>query len=319
MSKVFIEMSFDNIYAFATCKLKFQSNSPFSVAFSKNIQITQLFKGLVKESCYIESIDDKGLHLIEITTLGLINETPISCGDNSSTVESYGMQYFPFISSKVKLDFKVHCAKVGAISISFPDKYRVIWFRQKLDINDKTLTMSHSQGEKESVYVFLPQETENVTASNSEQSVIVENIIGEIPVRMGGKEFLRIVTFPSLYFCISLIVVAVLALQDKPNLTFGAIAAAWLLMLRHFNNANAPQLNTVLRDIYYLLGGLLLIWAICWEKFELKSVAGIPIIFLLYWGLKTINGQFSREGVLPVLVEKFLYRLRRRNEKKNKS
>lgn len=312
-------MSFDNIYSFATCKLKFQSNSLFSVFFPKTIQITQLFKGVVKESCHVESVDDKGLRLIEIIALGFINEIPIGCGDNISTVESYGMQYFPFLSSKVQLNFKVHHAEVGAISISFPDKYRVIWFRQKLDINDKTLTMSHSQGEKESVYVFIPQESENIAASKPERSEIVENINGNIPVRMGGKEYLRIVTFPSLYFCISLIVVAILALQDKPNLTFGAVAAAWVLMLRHFNSANAPQLNTVLRDIYFLLGGLLLLWAICWEKFELKAIAGIPIILLLYWGLKTINVQFSREGVLPVFVENFFYKLRRKNENKNKS
>ena len=178
--------------------------------------------------------------------------------------------------------------------------------------------MTHSQGEKESVYVFTPKAEVANISENTGKSEIVDEINGNIPVRLGGKEYLRIVTFPSMYFGMSLIAISLLALQDKPNLTFGAVAAAWVLMLRHFNAANSPQLNTVLRDIYFILGGALLLWAISWEKFEVKALFCGCFVFILYWGLRRINAKFSREGVLPAVVENFLYKLRKKHENKNK-
>lgn len=268
MSTVYIEMSFDGIYSFAVCKLKLHSSTAFSLVLPEFIKISQLAKGLPKNNLEVLAAEDKGVFLIELSAIGFINEVPIRCGDNSSDVESYGMQYFPFVSSAVNIDFKITGLNVGAISINFPDKYRVIWFRQNLEINCKKLELSHSQGEKDSVYVFTPMKKQAESIIDQNGKDIVEVVKGKIPVRMGGKEYLRIVTFPSLYFCISLIVVSILALQDKPNLTYGAVAAGWVLMLRHFNAANAPQLNTILKDIYFILGIVLLIWAICWEKYS---------------------------------------------------
>lgn len=318
MSVAFIEMSFDNIYSFATCKVRFYSNFPFSVSFPSDTKLVGIECGIIKDLTTIKSVADKNIDAVKITVLGLMAEVPIECADGTGTVESYGMQYFPFLSALIKLNFNVYGATVGAVSVILPDKYRVIWFRQQLTVNDQTLCMTHSQGEKESAYVFT-RDVNGVNTVSEDESEVIEIVNGTVPVRLGGKEYLRVVTFPSLYFGVSLIAVSLLALQNKPNLTFGAVAAFWILMLRHFNAANAPQLNTVLRDIYFLFGGILLTWAIFWEKFELKASIGIAVVLILYWGLRRINRRFAREGVLPTLVEKILYQLRRKNESKNKT
>ena len=316
MALLFIEVIFDNIYSFATAKLRLHSNSPFTITIPSTLKVVGLEAGIVEADKCIRSSTDKGMEVIKFTVLGLVSEVPLSCADGLGSVEAYGMQYFPFLSATVKLDFCVQGCKVGAVSLSFPDMYRVIWFRQQLFINSQALNMTHSQGEKESIYVFTPSNNEPVDTASSVAD-IEEKINGTIPVRLGGKEYLRVATFPMLYFGVSLLAVALLAMQDKPNITFGAVAAFWVLMLRNFNAANAPQLNTVLRDMYFLLGGLLLVWAGAWELFEVKAVVGLLPVAFVYYVLRMINKKFSKEGVLPKFAECAIYRVRRMNEKKN--
>lgn len=309
---VFIDISFDNIYSFATGKIKCSSNTPFSIEFSHTATLVGLESGLVDNGA-IRSATDKGMEIIRASILGLISERTIRCADQKGTVESYGMQYFPFISSAVNLNIKVKNNCVQAITLIFPDMYRVIWFRQNIKINDEIMSMTHSQGEKESAYVFL-RKLETLEEPHLTNMDISEEISGEIPIRLGGKEYLRIVTFPLLYFGVSLLAVSLLAMQDRPNVTFSAVAAFWILMLRNFVAANAPQLNTVLRDMYFMLGGGLFIWATLWEMFELKAlVATLPVI-LFYYLLKVVNRKFSQDGVLPAFIEKIIYRIRKRNE-----
>lgn len=312
---VFIEIYFDNIYSFATGKMKCYSSAPFSIKFSNAATLVGLESGLI-DNGVIKSTTDKGMEIIKFSVLGLISEKSIQCADQKGTVESYGMQYFPFISSTVNLNFNIKDNCLQAITLTFPDIYRVIWFRQHIKINDNMMSMTHSQGEKESSYTFL-RRFDEASPTHSAGEDIEECIQGEIPIRLGGKEYLRIVTFPLLYFGVSLLAVSLLAMQDKPNVTFGAMAAFWVLMLRNFGAANAPQLNTVLRDIYFILGGGLLLWAAIWEVFELKALAATLPVFWLYYLLRVVNKKFSQEGVLPTFIEKFIYRIRRRNEVRN--
>jgi hypothetical protein len=312
---VFIEISFDNIYSFATGRIKCYSNKPFSIEFSRTATLVGLESGLI-DNGVIKSATDKGMEIIKASIIGLISEKPILCADQNGTVESYGMQYFPFISSTVNLNFNVKNNCVQAITLTFPDTYRVIWFRQHIKINDNMMSMTHSQGEKESTYVFL-RTFDKTSEPHSTDEDIDECVNGEIPIRLGGKEYLRIVTFPLLYFGVSLLAVSLLAMQDKPNVTFGAMAAFWGLMLRNFGVANAPQLNTVLRDMYFILGGGLLIWTTIWEVFELKALVAILPVAWLYYLLRVVNITFSQEGVLPAFIEKVIYRIRKRNEIRN--
>lgn len=329
MSIVFIEASFDNIYSFATCKLKLFSNSHFSIVLPSSTKIVGLEMGVVENPKSIHSLTDKGIDVIKLTVLGMMSEVQLLCADGKGTVESYGMQYFPFVSARIRLNLELHGAKVGAVTIALPDTYRVIWFKQYLhvisfkqylNVNNRTLRrtlkMSHSHGEKESLYVFSYEGNESYS-SHSKHIEVMEKIDSTIPVRLGGKEYLRIVTFPSIYSGISLFAVFLLALQDKPNLTLSAVAASYVLMLRHFNSANAPQLNTILRDIYLLFGLLLFVWAVAGELFEYKALFGLPILALVYFILRQINKRFTQDGVLPMFIEKFIYQTRRKNERKN--
>jgi hypothetical protein len=310
MNKVYIEVALDNIYSHAIAKVKCYGCEPFTLNIGQASQIITIESGTLGSGYELSSVIDKGKNILQFSCMGLVTQKKFRSGAEDTNLDSYGMQYFPFVSSEIQIDWSTSNSAIDAFSIALPDSFRVIWFRQCVERNGSCAQISHSQGQKESVYVFNWQ--------NSDELSGTVNLSARIPVRLGGREYLSIVSFPLWYYCLSLIGVAILSFQDKQNITFAGVAAAWVLMLRHFTKANAPQMNTVLRDIYLLLGSFLLFWAIFWV------LAGFAALFLLLpivlgaWVYSVVSKEFNIEGILPERLESYLFKERYKAEQKNR-
>lgn len=310
MNRIYIEVALDNIYNHAITKVKCYGCEPFTLNIGQACHIVTIESGTLASGYEFSSIIDKGKNILQFSCIGLVTERKFRSGATDTDLNSYGMQYFPFISSEIQIRWSTSGSIIDALSITLPESIRVIWFRQSVERDGSYAQISHSQGEKESVYTFIWQNSDDLSGMN---------LSARIPVRLGGREYLTIVSFPLWYYCLSLIGVALLSFQDKPNITFAGVAAAWVLMLRHFTKANVPQMNTVLRDMYVLLGSFLLYWAIFWV------FAGFSALFLLLpiglgaWVYAFVSKEFRKEGILPERLESYLFKVRYKTEQKNRA
>jgi hypothetical protein len=62
---------------------------------------------------------------------------------NSNSTITYGMRFYPFISSKIKHNFFTNIP-IYSVVIELPDKYRLIFFKSKVNQNHQEATLSHS-------------------------------------------------------------------------------------------------------------------------------------------------------------------------------
>lgn len=311
MNKIHVNIKFDNIYSFAIGEVRCQGEQAYTIKFDQDIRIISLESGTLTSRNTLCASEDQGKYVLEFSCVGLVIQRAFRQMVEDTGLDSYGMQYYPFISSEIVCRASTQNAIVDTLTVNLPDAYRVVWFRQDARQNGKLATMNHSQGEEQSVYVFY--------WNDDEYEISGSDLNLRLPVRLGGREYLRILLFPAWYYLLSLVGVFLLALQDKPNVTFGGVAAAWVLMLRHFNRANAPQLNTVLRDIYVILGLFLLLWAIAWEAIGYFALVFVVPIVLVVRIFTKITQEFKREGVLPRKIETFLFAVRYKNEQRNKA
>lgn len=242
--------------------------------------------------------DDK--YLVELELVGLIVETPIRIADGSSGIETYGMQYFPFISSIMIFNISIVYGNCKAILISLPDSARVIWYRENVLIDNKKIKKIHSQG-IENVYIYPVVDSLNLLDGNNyinSQSITIDsikkmiesnNVIlpvqkidGSIPIRLGAKEQMRYITIPMLYFITSLLTLPLMV--DNAKAITAAIVAFWVIMVKSFQSSQPPQARTILTEIYIAYTLLLSIFGIVIIIFsnELKKIlkfVGLEKIF----------------------------------------
>lgn len=310
MNKIYIEVAFDNIYNFAVGIVKCHGSEPFALTFDTKYQIVSIESGELASGNILSSTNDKGRNILQFSCIGLVTQRKFRHTATDTDLDSYGMQYFPYISSIIQIKCKTITATIESISVTLPESYRVLWFRQNVSRNGISARIAHSQGEKNSLYVFNWPATKDSLTSD---------LLAKLPVRLGGREYLSIVSFPLWYYTISLIVVTLLSFQDKSNITFSGVGAIWVLMLRNFSKANAPQMNTVLKDMYVLLGIFLLVWALFWEFAGFYAlILLLPIIFCVLF-YTNASKEFNKEGILPEQIESYFFKRRYRNEQKNRA
>ena len=318
MSSFFVEISHSNIYNGSASSFKFTATSQISITVSRQIQIIGLEAGVLEpismdeqNSQRIISTTDKGMHHAKFLCQGVIAENRLTCAKDGGTVETYGMQYYPFVSSRICLDLEVSGAVCESVTLVFADAYRIPWFRKDASFlyNGQELAGSCSQGEKEILYAFSPRLNANKHGREELSRITIDT-----PIQIGGKELLRIATFPSYYFALTMFILAILASAERLNIVIGALTAFWIALLRTFNASSSPQFNTALRDIYTFLGLYALAWALIWEFTPSLRWVALVSGFCLVIIAGQVASRFKKEGRLPVYAERFLYWLRSRNE-----
>lgn len=312
---VFIEVILDNVYSSAMGRLKCTSSEQFTLKLPEANRLVALEVGEVEGEC-LKSMLDKGVYTLKLTICDLIHEVPIGCAEADSSVATYGMQYYPYLSSVVQLDIQVIGTHVACLTLVLPEAYRVIWF-QALEgacmMDDIPARMQHSQGEKESAYIFLP--TRQACASAC-------RIQAKVPVVLGGKEYMRALILPVCYFVVSMLLVPLLALEGKLTVTFGAVLAFAVFVVRNLVTANVPQFNTVLRDIYLAFVAALFVWAFAWgfgarmgnTLLVLAILPALGILMALWW----MGRKYKTAGVLPGWLVAPFYWLRKNRARDNR-
>lgn len=330
MSKITIELSFDNIYNSAICNFKCHSNTIFNLEFKEKYIITNLNLGKLINNNKIQAIqaqENENSFVIDLNLIGLIREKKLKCGENISSVEHYGMQFFPYLSSEINLNIESSITEINCISIKLPDTFRIIWFKWKMHLNNlynyKKTRIEHSQSTINSTYILIPDNF--YLYKNKKKNLNIKLLV---PVRYGGKELTKYIIFPIMYFVTSFIVIYILIEQNKIDEAKAALLAFFGLMIERFTNANPPQNNTILSNIYITLSLILTYWLLYFTKMQnvINTIYHYAILCILIFtslfsllSLIYMNLVFSRSGFLPKYIEKFFYKRRVRNEYLNKN
>lgn len=245
-----LSISADAIYQGSICRLNASSHEQFNVV--PNARILAYAKG-TPSSTGICSAEDKGKHSVELSVVGALTETKTGYG-TSGSASQYGMSYFPFVSSHFFLEVSV-TSELSDIVVEVPSNFRIIWQSARaVSPTGKIASLGTSYGEKLSTYIF------SWKGPQPEGRFLVE-----FDIRVGGPSLLKAAYFPIYYYVIALVAVAAAGTAEYTNVFLGALAAAWVFLLRHVNACDIPRRNVLIFHSTVLLGLFLLVWGGTWR------------------------------------------------------
>jgi hypothetical protein len=253
---VVLRIEADYIYRFNTATVEFTSTAPFRISIKSAITVIEISKGQFDSKTNVYKAEEKdGVYTVKILVLGLFKETPIENIDQiNEAVNSYGMQFYPFISSKLKLELTSLSLPLRALILNIPDNFRIIWYRRKAQNPlGQDARINHSYSQTKACYVF-----------DWSESGIGDYEL-EVLLRLGGNSLWQIVEFPRFYFYIALFAIAVSSFHEQFYVLFAAIVAVWLFLVTHWSKTYMPQQNTIVTKIYLFLLGTSFIYGIMWE------------------------------------------------------
>lgn len=252
-----ILISANSIYENSLSTVKLIARKPFWVILCGTV--ISILQGRVAGE-YILAKEKDGIYSVEAEIIGLfrerrIDESRIEDEHTDIASNTYGMRFYPFVSSEITGKIAVRRLPISSIIFDLPDAFRFIWKDSfiKNPSGDKSF-LSHSYGQDRSRYVFRW----------SQKSIEGEYILDNLPVRLGGATLLKLTEFPTIYLVFYLIAISIIAFADW-KLLAGTIIAVWLFMLQQFNSANVPQRSVFLRSLYTVEGVIIAVWGIVWE------------------------------------------------------
>ncbi len=215
------------------------------------------------------------------------------------TASQYGMRYYPFVSSFLKINVQAKDQPLSRVVIDLPEEFRAIWYGANvLSPKKARAVLNHSYGEKRSKFFFYWNEPCDKVGT-TELS---------IPFRLGSTSLLKIVQFPMYYWLLSLFVIAAASFTDKISIFLASIAGTWIFMLRYWNSSNLPQENTVLTRGYIIAGGFAPIWGLSWKSFGWISILWLVPLWCIVGYVQSLVKQFKYTGLLPEALEKYWVR-----------
>lgn len=284
-------VSFESIYMHSLATIEITHNEEFKINFN-SWKIIELDHGEEKRDGLILSVLDENKHRIKMKVADFISEKPVYQKASFALGNHYGMRFFPFISSIIDHNFSINTTSPINFLISVPDKFRFIY--SKSTINGEHF--KHSYGVSNSEYLF-----ELGLTDKSNQDVNIN-----LAIRLGGSNFLGLITFPIVYWMISLLAVVMASIAGNMGVVVGAIAAVWLFILRHWKNSNLPQQDTILTKLYATSAVILGVWGIGYELFGSKILVLVFPIITLIIGIVYSNRHFKLTGELPQNLAKYL-------------
>ena len=253
---IVLKIEADYIYRFNTVSLEFTGNSSFSISIESEVSVIEISKGQFDSETQIYMAEEKdGVFTIKILTLGLFHETLIECAEQpNEAVNSYGMQFFPFISSNLLLKLNSLTTPIKTIILTIPENFRIVWYRRKVqNALKEDAKIFHSYSQAKACYIF---NWDNDTIGKYDFDLLI---------RLGGSYLWQTVVFPRYYFYVALIAIAAASFQEQISLLYAAVIAAWLFLMGHWAKINMPQQNTILTKIYTFFLFAVLGWGIMWK------------------------------------------------------
>jgi len=284
------KISFESIYMHSLATLEITQNEEFKINFD-SWKVIELDYGIDNSNGKVMSVLDDNKHKIKMKVANFISERTVYEKSAFSFGNHYGMRFFPFISSILNHNFSIDTTNPINFLISVPDKFRFIYYIST--INNENF--KHSYGVSESEYLF---ELQPINSSHQEINM-------NLAIRLGGSNFWGLITFPIVYWIISLLAVGMASIAGNMGVVVGAIAAVWLFILRHWKNSNLPQQDTILTKLYATSAGILGIWGIGYELLGNISLILIPPVMALILAIFYCNRHFNLTGELPLKVAKF--------------
>ncbi|HYD79200.1 MAG TPA: hypothetical protein VEC06_05280 [Paucimonas sp.] len=301
-----LTVSVDSIYQGSIARLSASSQEQFKVA--SNCKVLSCAKGLLSPS-EIEATEDKGKFQIEVNLLEALKERT-ALPNSEGSASRYGMSYFPFISSHFTLKLSLSVG-LSDLVVEFPSNFRVIWqSNATISPSKEKSSLSTSYSEKFSTYIF---------SWNTPQPA-GEYII-EFDVRTGGPGLLKSAYFPIYYYLIAMVAVAAAATAEHTNIFLGALATAWVFLLRHVNSCDIPRRNVLLFHATVLFGAFLLIWGITWRlnRFYYNewiiAIEAVIAAAAIWLSLRAVR-LFEAAGTLPAWLTHSWGRFVRSSEKR---
>lgn len=287
-----LSISADSIYQGSICRLIASSHEQFNV--SPRARILAYAKG-TPFSTGIGSAEDKGKHSVELSVVGALTETSTGYG-TSGSASQYGMSYFPFVSSHFFLEVSV-TSELSDIVVEVPSNFRIIWQSARaISPTGEIASLGTSYGEKVSTYIF------SWKGPQPKGCFLVE-----FDIRVGGPSLLKAAYFPVYYYVIALVAVAAAGTAEYTNVFLGALAAAWVFLLRHVNSCDIPRRNVFLFHSSVLLGLFLLLWGCTWRLsryYHNEWIIAVEVLMaasIVVGGFRAVR-LFEASGTLPLWI-----------------
>ncbi len=292
-SKIYLQIKADSIYAHSLVIIHLSSDMPFS--FQIKGEIISLVKGKI-DGLDIRSIKEENTYVAYAEVLGLLNERPIFPGIVGGPQNSYGMRYYPFVSSCLNLEVHTFTAQIESVVIDLPDAYRIIWDEVEIEgVENSSSLLKHAYGPERSKYLI------SLNPSNHHKQIL--KIL--IPMRLGGARLLKLAHFPIYYWILSLLATSLAALQDDILILVAAIGAVWTFFLQQWSNSDLPQRNTLLTHLYLLSGASILAWGVFWKLLNLYAFVLLIPIFIIALIITRALRHFEKHGKLPIRLNKY--------------
>lgn len=286
---VTVELSADSIYAHALIRFVASAQNHFAIRI-KDAEQVDIGRG-VSRADYVEADEADGRHRIELRILGWIRERPVADPDRQGAAHTYGMRYYPFVSSKLVGRVEIDGGSLEHVVVDLPDRFRLIWFAQAAIAGPgegKRAELRHSFGEQRSQFVLTWTSDQLRTTASL-----------DVPLRLGAAALGELVLFPALYLTLSLLGIALAALAASVSIVVAAIGTTWTFALRQWSGARLPQQSTLLTAGYLIAALFVLIWGVAWEALGWPAAAlALPLLATL-WYLRRAVGQFRGNGTLP--------------------
>lgn len=296
MNNINILITSDSIYAHSIAKIFLTSYTEFTISFNCEVLSIDVGKSITDSNSIVAEKNDSK-YSIEANLINVFKERKINKTKSEGEENSYGMRFYPFVSSFFELEIQSSPIVVSSIILDLPDEFRIIWNGSVIfnSRNEKSLKR-HAYSSERSKYLFTWAKSE--IRHN-------DTVTLKIPIRFGGTKLLNIVNFPIYYFIIALIIVALSTFSEKSSVFLATIAGSWLFMLRKWSLSDLPQQNTFLTHLYLITGILLSFWGLFWKVFEYWAFSITPFFLLLVFYLFRVIHYFERNGVLQDNLAKY--------------
>lgn len=289
-NKILVSIRFESIYADSLTEVTLTSSKSFSATFDgkiAHIALGELTDGVIK------SVQKDGSHRILFNTIGWLQETSVESATDNGPHASYGMRWFPFISSFMQCNIRVDLP-ISCIVLDSPDAFRLIWYKAHIeDPTGSKADLLHSYAPDRSKFVFLL----NDNSTSGEYRISCQ-------IRLGGMFLFKAINIPMYYGMLTLIGTAAASFQSK-SLALGAVVAAWLFLLRQWSSLGIPQRNIFLTRIYQVSGAAIALWTLMWVYFGWTGLSCIIAFMLAGYRIRQILSEFSNTGRLPTHWERY--------------
>jgi len=302
--QVNINIKINSIYRDSIAEITFSSFYNFKVQIFSSVDILEINNGSKTKNYLIPEKDDK-MYKLSLMVRGLIEEKILFVSSKFRVY--YGTQLYPFISSKLRLKFKLYDSFINTIYVDIPNNYRIIWNKAFAKCNNNDFIMKYSEEKERIVYYFICNKFKSLKNERENLNCEINAIL-----RLSGIELAKIIDFPIYYYILVLFLTALAALSTKINALLAIIGGAWLFILRYWSKINIPRFQTVGTYIYIVAGITIFIWGIFWKLFNyaafLLLFIYIPLILYLMFEIRKfkLNGSFSKktEKLIGKIIKK---------------